>query len=89
MFTAGEPVPRLVTDVGGDGGVVTGAACRFYGTTFKAVTQVSEEGKICVLDIDIQGVRSVKKSDLEPRYVFINPPSPEILEKRLRGRCVG
>jgi guanylate kinase len=61
-------------------------ARRFYGTTFKAVTQVSEQGRICVLDIDIQGVRSVKQSDLDPRYAFINPPSFEMLEQRLRGR---
>ena len=57
-----------------------------YGTTFKAVTQVSEQGRICVLDIDIQGVRSVKRSSLQPYYLFVNAPSFEQLEKRLRGR---
>ena len=43
-------------------------------------------GKICVLDIDMQGVKSVKKTDLNPRYIFIQPPSLEALEKRLKGR---
>ena len=36
-------------------------------------------GKICVLDIDMQGVRSIKKTDLEPLYVFIKPPTIEEL----------
>ena len=57
-----------------------------YGTTFKAVTHVSDQGRVCVLDIDIQGVRSVKRSSLQPHYLFVNAPSFEQLEKRLRGR---
>jgi len=57
-----------------------------YGTSLKAVRSVGESGKICVLDIDQQGVRSIKKTDLNPIFVFIKPPSLEILEKRLRDR---
>ena len=52
-----------------------------------AVEKVQSQGKICVLDIDVQGVKNVKKSTLEPWYVFIAPPSKEDLEKRLRGRA--
>lgn len=52
-----------------------------------AVEKVWSEGKICVLDIDTQGVRQVKsKPDLESVYVFIKPPSLTTLEKRLRDR---
>jgi len=43
-------------------------------------------GKICVLDIEIQGVEQVRKTDLKPLMVFIKPPSLEELEKRLRDR---
>jgi guanylate kinase len=57
-----------------------------YGTSIAAVDRVKSEGKICILDIDIQGVQSVKKSSLEAKYLFINPPSVEDLEARLRGR---
>ena len=49
-----------------------------------AVDAVRLAGKICILDIDLQGVRSVKKSDLRPNYVLIEPPSLEKLEERLR-----
>lgn len=58
-----------------------------YGTSYKAVSSVRSTGKICILDIDIQGVKNVKKSDLDCRFLFIAPPSFEVLESRLRGRA--
>ena len=51
-----------------------------------AVESVQKDGKICILDIDVQGAQNVKKSALKPRYVFIAPPSMDVLESRLRGR---
>ncbi|KAJ1929486.1 hypothetical protein IWQ60_001098 [Tieghemiomyces parasiticus] len=57
-----------------------------YGTSIKAVRDVQKTGKICMLDIDMQGVKSVKKTDLNARFLFIAPPSLEALEQRLRGR---
>jgi len=50
------------------------------------VQSVQEQGKICLLDIDIQGAQNVKKSDLDALYIFISPPSMEELERRLRVR---
>merc|ERR1712071_567631 len=58
----------------------------YYGTSIDAVAKVQNAGKICILDIDVQGVQKVKKSSLSPYYVFIAPPSMEVLEKRLRSR---
>eukprot|EP00980_Cylindrotheca_fusiformis_P019712 scaffold6886_cov106-Cylindrotheca_fusiformis.AAC.1 len=58
----------------------------YYGTSIASVEAVQSAGKICVLDIDIQGVMKVKESSLSPRYLFIAPPSMDQLEKRLRGR---
>lgn len=57
-----------------------------YGTSFKAVQDVQAAGKICILDIEMQGVKNVKASELTARYIFIKPPSLEVLEKRLRSR---
>jgi len=56
-----------------------------YGTSNMSILKVKSEGKIPILDIDIQGVQRVKGSTLTCKYVFINPPSMEELEKRLRG----
>jgi len=57
-----------------------------YGTSKAAVQDVLDSGKICILDIDVQGVKAVKKTDLKPRFVFVKPPGMEVLEARLRAR---
>ena len=57
-----------------------------YGTSKSAVNDVLNSGKICILDIDVQGVKAVKETDLTPLLVFIKPPSLEVLEERLRSR---
>ncbi|XP_033961002.1 guanylate kinase isoform X2 [Pseudochaenichthys georgianus] len=57
-----------------------------YGTSKAAVQAVQAKNLICILDIDMQGVRNIKKTDLNPIYVSIQPPSMAVLEKRLRDR---
>lgn len=59
-----------------------------YGTSYEAVLREIRHGKVCILDIDIQGAKRVKEdtSILSPHFVFIAPPSMKILEKRLRDR---
>ncbi|KAL4702971.1 hypothetical protein ACJJTC_008749 [Scirpophaga incertulas] len=57
-----------------------------YGTSKSAVDDVRRTGKICVLDIEIEGVKQVKHTDLDPLLVFIMPPSIEELERRLIAR---
>jgi guanylate kinase len=52
----------------------------------KAVEDVAQTGRICMLDVDKQGVKSIRKTDLQPLFIYISPPSYEILEKRLRAR---
>jgi guanylate kinase len=60
----------------------------YYGTSFEAVDKVSSLYKICILDIDIQGVKSCKNANFDAdSYIFISPPNLEILEQRLRGRA--
>ncbi|OAD56106.1 Guanylate kinase [Eufriesea mexicana] len=57
-----------------------------YGTSKYAIEEVQNTGKVCILDIDMQGVKQIKQSSFDPLYVFIKPPSLEELEKRLRAR---
>uniref|UniRef100_A0A8D3C821 Guanylate kinase n=1 Tax=Scophthalmus maximus TaxID=52904 RepID=A0A8D3C821_SCOMX len=57
-----------------------------YGTSKAAVEDVLARNLICILDVDIQGVRRIKETDLNPIYISIQPPSMDILEKRLRDR---
>ncbi|XP_040097257.1 guanylate kinase isoform X3 [Oryx dammah] len=51
-----------------------------------AVRAVQAMNRICVLDVDLQGVRNIKKTDLRPIYIFVQPPSLDVLEQRLRQR---
>lgn len=59
-----------------------------YGTSVSSVQSVLDDHRNCILDIDIQGVLSVKESQMRDAaiYIFIAPPSMDILEARLRGR---
>lgn len=57
-----------------------------YGTSKKAVDDVRRTGKICVLDIEMEGVKQIKRTDLDPLLVFVMPPSIDELERRLRAR---
>ncbi|TNM88047.1 guanylate kinase 1b isoform X1 [Takifugu rubripes] len=57
-----------------------------YGTSKAAIEDVQAQNLICILDVDIQGVRRIKETDLNPIYISIQPPSMDILEKRLRDR---
>ena len=58
-----------------------------YGTSKMAIQSVQEKGQICILDIEMQGVMQIKKiPELDPNYVFVQPPSIEELERRLKER---
>lgn len=57
-----------------------------YGTREDAVTKVHEEGKLCILDVDRNGVKHIKLHGLPAKFVFITPKSPQVLEARLRSR---
>jgi guanylate kinase len=54
---------------------------RIYGTSKQAVRNVLESGRVCMLDIDVQGARLLRKSDIRAIYVFIAPPSLEVRVK--------
>ncbi|TKR97000.1 hypothetical protein L596_010932 [Steinernema carpocapsae] len=58
----------------------------YYGTSLKAVEDIQNTGKICVLDIELQGVRNVKNTNMNAKYVLIRAPSIGVLEERLRRR---
>ena len=65
-----------------------------YGTSAAAVRTVMQQGRICILDIEMEGVKQIRKREdfgsgprgSGARYLFLSPPSLEELEKRLRGR---
>lgn len=57
-----------------------------YGTPRKPVELALAEGKNVLLEIDLQGARTVRSHMPEARLIFLAPPSWDELVRRLRGR---
>lgn len=58
----------------------------YYGTALAALDLAHEHGTDLLLDIDVQGALQVMDKVPEAISIFILPPSPEVLERRLRNR---
>ena len=58
----------------------------FYGTKKVFVEDCLKNGENIILEIDTKGALNVKKIMPEANLIFIDPPSIEELEARLRGR---
>jgi guanylate kinase len=58
----------------------------YYGTALSALDIAQQHGADLLLDIDVQGALQVMEKVSEAVSIFILPPSPEILERRLRNR---
>jgi guanylate kinase len=58
----------------------------YYGTAVSALDHAKKAGKDLLLDIDVQGAAQVMKKMPEAVSIFILPPSPQVLEMRLRTR---
>lgn len=58
----------------------------YYGTPKDAVINAIENGKDVILEIEVQGAMQVRAHYPEAAFVFVVPPSMQVLEERLRGR---
>lgn len=58
----------------------------YYGTPKEFVDRGIEEGRIVLLEIDVQGAIQVKENHPEAVTVFILPPSMDELERRIVDR---
>lgn len=58
----------------------------YYGTPLDKVLAAMECGKQVILEIDVQGAFQVKEKVPQAKLIFIEPPSFEELEARLRQR---
>lgn len=57
-----------------------------YGTSVDSVQSIADKGAICLLEVDIQGVEAIRKTQLNPLYIFVFPLKFEVLEARMRAR---
>ena len=59
----------------------------FYGTGRRVTTNILEQNKDLLLDIDVQGARSIKEAfPSQAILIFLLPPSWEAMKERLKGR---
>jgi guanylate kinase len=58
----------------------------WYGTPRKPLTDRLEAGVDVLLEIDVQGAIQIKKGFEDAVYIFILPPSLDILRTRLQNR---
>ena len=58
----------------------------WYGTSKKELDGIKEGGRVAVLDVERQGVLSLKQTLPAARYVLIKPPDQQSLRTRLLGR---
>jgi guanylate kinase len=57
-----------------------------YGTLKAKLSSAVERGRVVLLDVDVQGARSLKRNFSDSVLVFIFPPSPSVLSERLVSR---
>jgi guanylate kinase len=58
----------------------------YYGTSLESADTTINQGYDTLLEIDIQGVKSLRKMNYQGTYIIIFPPSVKELEVRLRKR---
>lgn len=61
-------------------------AGNFYGTPRTPVEEMIAQGKLVVLEIELEGARQVRETFPGALQLFILPPSSEELERRIRLR---
>jgi guanylate kinase len=57
-----------------------------YGTPREPIERALAAGKVCLLEIDVQGALKLKSLGVDALYIFISPPDLETLRLRLVGR---
>lgn len=58
----------------------------FYGTAFDSVKASREKGQDFILELDVQGAESLRELKYPAIFIFILPPSLEVLKSRLKNR---
>ena len=59
---------------------------RRYGTSAAETERLLAAGRSVIFDVDVQGARNIRRRFAESVLIFIYPPSPSELARRLRGR---
>ncbi|MGD0307794.1 MAG: guanylate kinase [Acidobacteriota bacterium] len=58
----------------------------YYGTARKFIDDTLSSGKDVLLDVDVQGARTMRRKRPDAISIFIMPPSYQVLRRRLENR---
>lgn len=58
----------------------------YYGTTIETINAHIKKGEDLLLDLDVQGVQSLRKMSFDGVFIFLLPPSFDELYNRLKKR---
>jgi guanylate kinase len=58
----------------------------YYGTSRQCVDEILRRGDDVLLDVDVQGARSIRQKRPDAITIFILPPSYQVLRERLESR---
>jgi guanylate kinase len=83
-FTSRENFERMIDE--GDFLEWAEVFGNFYGTALSTLEHARSQGKDLLLDIDVQGAMQIMRKLPEAISIFIMPPSPQVLQMRLRNR---
>ena len=61
----------------------------YYGTPREPVEAALNEGRVAILEIDVQGALQIKKQRPDAIMIFLLPPRKEVLQSRIDGRGRG
>merc|ERR1711994_1224397 len=57
-----------------------------YGTAYAELERIKSNGKIPIIEVDVEGAIEINRQALEGNFLFIYPPSFEALRKRIGNR---
>ncbi len=58
----------------------------YYGTSLKRIQDMNAAGSDVIMDIDTQGARQLMEKKIDATFIFVLPPSLDVLKDRLKGR---
>ena len=60
------------------------SAVQNHGTSYDEVSVVTQQSRLCLLNVDVEGVKQMRSNNVDHLSIFLDPPSMETFEKRLR-----
>ena len=58
----------------------------WYGTSIQELERIKQNGKIPIIEVDVEGAIEINRQALEGNFLFIYPPSFEELRRRIGNR---